>query len=156
MTPDDLAAMSPDGLDSRLAAIRARDAAAIFTTFTDLTLYQQSIRDRRALLAEVDRLEVALEREMDASNAALADVDRLYGVVDDVYRAVNEAEIAERARIRAAVEGLRVKASKAAETDYFIGYRQSRNETVSAVLAAIDGGRIAPLGGIEQYQDEDR
>ena len=45
------------------------------------------------------------------------------------------------ARVRERVEGLRVakkKAGRLAESDYFLGFRASRNETVAAVRAIID------------------
>jgi hypothetical protein len=45
----------------------------------------------------------------------------------------------ERARILAAIEALRVATYKRGEGDYLVGFRQSRNETVKAVIAAIEG-----------------
>ena len=86
MTPDDL------------AAIRARDQVALFTSNTDI--YQQAIYDRRALLAEVDRLQ--------ANNDRLRE-DRWENMPRNAESiSVAEAREAERDRIRAAVEGLPV------------------------------------------------
>ncbi len=50
-----------------------------------------------------------------------------------------EAVAAERARIRAAVEGLRVRAFVRDEPPWLDGFRQSRNETIAAVLAIVEG-----------------
>lgn len=89
----------------------------------------QAERDRRALLAEVDRLQA------------------FYSSL--VAEAFDNGAAAERARIRAAVEGL-------SDLDKLSPMEQRVwAEACAAVLAAIEGG-AAPLGGIEQFQDEDR
>lgn len=67
-----------------------------------------------ALLAEVDRLTTAIATELVTASM-------------------------ERARIRAAVGKLRVRDKAKGENDYFRGYRDSRNETVAAVLAIVEG-----------------
>lgn len=69
---------------------------------------------------------------------------------------VMDALAAERKRIRAAVEGCKVSPRwKRDDNDWQKGYRDGWNDALAAVLAAIDGGE-PPLGGIEQFQDEDR
>ena len=68
-------------------------------------------RDRRKVLETVRRYTLAIEAE---------------------------AVAAERARIAEAVRGLAVRKTVKGESDWQNGFRQSRNETVAAVLAIIE------------------
>ena len=54
---------------------------------------------------------------------------------------IAEAVAAERARIAEAVRGLAVRKTVKGESDWQNGFRQSRNETVAAVLAIIEPAR---------------
>ena len=94
-----------------LAAIRAHVARHGSLTW----------HDGEDLLAEVDRLTALIAR---------------WGTTDDEAVAV----LNERARILAAVKDLRVSPTGPRdENAWQIGFRQSRNETVSAVLDIIKG-----------------
>lgn len=84
--------------------------------------------DRRALLAEVDRLEAALEQQMDAGNAALANNERLQQTVAFLDN--------ERARIRAGVKGLYASAFPPAEMEQ----GEVGCLPLAVVLRVIDGG----------------
>jgi hypothetical protein len=116
--------MTPQELD----AIRARDARG-WVTQTDL--------DRRALLAEVDRLTAAL-------------ADELRGKEEHRLWCINKAdkvERIERARIRAGVEGLdearqhgRDLLSAIDLTDEELEYDRGWNVAIEEVLRVIDGG----------------
>jgi hypothetical protein len=109
---------------TNLDAIRARDAewvdggAAVLDKWAGL---MPAVDDRRTLLAEVDSL-----------NDERADLYRQLA-----YAGLSALED-ERARIRKAVEALRIEGSKGdAVNDWQKGYRDSRNETVDLVLAML-------------------
>ena len=71
--------------------------------------------------------------------ALLVKVDRLRAEADDAERDLWRHIDDERARILAAVEGLRVSPTAHDENPWQVGFRQSRNETVSAVLDIVEG-----------------
>ena len=117
--------MTPD----ELAAIRARDAHLSWFRVESTPSHNprddtfgQRARDRRALLAEVDRLTL------------LVLMDRIS--TQDNYLDNHAAMLIERARIRAAVEGLPV-------VFFNVGMPEDRTMVElldrAAVLAAIDG-----------------
>jgi hypothetical protein len=94
--------MTPDELE----AIRERDVDCVPAGYTSA----QAARDRRALLAEVDRLAAA----------------------GFVQATLNEGAMRERARILAAVEGLHMS-----REDW--DYNEAWNDCLKAVGAAIKG-----------------
>lgn len=88
--------------------------------------------DADALLAEVDRLERAVVE---------AEVARWNDVRPARAQAYAEGVNEERARIRAAVEGRKVKPRwKRDDNDWQKGYRDGWNDALAAVLAVIEGG----------------
>jgi hypothetical protein len=143
MTPDDL------------AAIRARDVAPIGEgAFWDH--YQRALQDRRALLAEVKRLEAALATEEAEADEALrghgiceenmdAEIARLQTEVDrltasgpaQATAAWNWAIEDERARILAAVEGLRDRSRRAGSW----GIEYGDDQFCAAVEAIVKGAK---------------
>ena len=113
---------------------------------TDITDVREALSDCRE---EADRAWAIVDlqsKELDAHQAErmalFTEVDRLRADVTQAYRDRADGRASERARIVEAVRGLHVGTrDHKDDNDWMRGFRQSRNETVDAILALLEGDR---------------